>query len=120
MTVVGAVTEMDDELARADVIVVPMRFGSGTRVKILEAFANRIPVVSTSLGAEGLELDNGVHVLIADDASEIAEACASLLSDAELRQTIVENAHTLYSERYESSVVQKRIRQIAEEVARRS
>jgi glycosyltransferase involved in cell wall biosynthesis len=117
VTVVGPVPEMAGELARTDLVVVPLRFGSGTRIKILEAFAHRIPVVSTSLGAEGLGLKNGVHLLIADDARGIAEACASLLSDMELRQTIVENAHALFSERYESSIVQKKIRQLAEEFA---
>ena len=118
VTVVGAVPEMAEELARTDLVVVPLRFGSGTRIKILEAFAHKIPVVSTSLGAEGLGLTHGVHLLLADDASGIAEACASLLSDTELRETIVENAHALFCERYESSVVRKRIRQLAEDVAR--
>jgi glycosyltransferase involved in cell wall biosynthesis len=117
VTVVGAVPEIVDELARADLVVVPLRFGSGTRIKILEAFAHRIPVVSTSLGAEGLGLADGVHILLADDAPGIAEACACLLSDAELRQSIVDNAFALFSERFESSIVQKQIRQLAEEVS---
>ncbi len=116
VTVVGPVPEMTGELSRADLVVVPLRFGSGTRIKILEAFAHRIPVVSTSFGAEGLGLEDGVHLLVADDASSIARACASLLSDTKLRQMVVENAHALFSERYESSVVQKQIRQLAEEV----
>ena len=117
VTVVGPVPDMADELARADLVVVPLRFGSGTRIKILEAFAHRIPVVSTSFGAEGLDLKDGVHLLIADDAQGIAEACASLLSDMQLRQTIAENAFALFSERYESSVVQNQIRRLAEEFA---
>lgn len=120
VTVVGAVAEITEELARADLIVVPLRFGSGTRIKILEAFAHRIPVVSTSLGAEGLGLAHGVHLLIADDASAIAEACASLLSGTKMRETIVENAHAVFCERYESSVVQFLIRQLAEDVAQGS
>ena len=117
VTVVGPVVEMAEELARADLVVVPLRFGSGTRIKILEAFAHRIPVVSTSFGAEGLGIQDGVHALLADDAQAIAEACASILTDPQLRQTIVENAFALFSEQFESSVVQKRIRQVAEEVA---
>jgi glycosyltransferase involved in cell wall biosynthesis len=117
VTVVGAVAEMAEELARADLVVVPLRFGSGTRIKILEAFAHRIPVVSTSFGAEGLGLQDGVHALLADDAQGIADACASLLTDTQLRQRIVENAFALFSENFESSVVQKRVRQVAQEVA---
>ena len=54
VTVVGKVPRMEPELARADLVVVPLRMGSGTRLKILEAFAHRVPVVSTPLGAEGL------------------------------------------------------------------
>ncbi len=54
VSVVGRVPDMADELAGVDLVVVPVRYGSGTRVKILEAFAQRIPVVSTSVGAEGI------------------------------------------------------------------
>ena len=54
VTLMGQVPDITDELRRADVIVIPMRYGSGTRIKILEAFAHRIPVVSTTMGAEGL------------------------------------------------------------------
>ena len=51
--VVGRVPDIATELARADLVVVPVRYGSGTRIKILEAFAHRMPVVSTTLGAGG-------------------------------------------------------------------
>ena len=81
MTVVGQVPDIDTELARADVVLVPIRFGSGTRLKILEAFAHRIPVVSTSLGAEGLDAVDEHHLLIADTPNAIAAACARLLED---------------------------------------
>ena len=54
MTVTGYVPHIEDELARSDAVIVPIRFGSGTRIKLLEAFAHRIPAVSTSIGAEGL------------------------------------------------------------------
>ena len=62
MTVVGVVPTMESELARADIAVVPIRYGSGTRFKILESFAHRVPVVSTTVGAEGLRVENGVHL----------------------------------------------------------
>ncbi|HLH29275.1 MAG TPA: glycosyltransferase family 4 protein, partial [Acidimicrobiales bacterium] len=67
VTVVGKVPDMTDELASADLVVVPVRYGSGTRIKIIEAFAHRIPVASTSLGAEGLDAVDGVHLLVGDD-----------------------------------------------------
>lgn len=93
--VVGWVPEMAPELARADVVVVPLRYGSGTRVKALEAFAHRIPVVSTTLGAEGLGAIDGRHLLLADTVEDFAAACARLLTDVGLRERLVEEAHRL-------------------------
>lgn len=96
VTVVGRVPSMDPELQAADVVVVPVRFGSGTRVKILEAFAHRIPVVSTTLGAEGLHAVDGRDLLLADSAEELAAAVARLLSDEELRSRLVTSAEALF------------------------
>ena len=53
-------------------MIVPIRFGSGTRIKLLEAFAHRIPAVSTSIGAEGLAVVDGTHLLLADDDDAFA------------------------------------------------
>ena len=64
------------ELARADIAVVPLRIGSGTRLKILESFAHRIPVVSTTVGADGLDVEDGVHLLLADRPEEFAGPAA--------------------------------------------
>ncbi len=61
--------------------VVPVRYGGGTRVKILESFAHRVPVVSTRLGAEGLEVEDGVHLLLADGPEDFAAATVRLLRD---------------------------------------
>jgi glycosyltransferase involved in cell wall biosynthesis len=76
----------------ARIAVAPLRAGGGTRLKILEAFAHRRPVVSTSLGAEGLPVEHGKHLLIADDAPSFADACARLLRDHALRSTLVDAA----------------------------
>ncbi len=88
-------------------------------MKILEAFAHRIPVVSTTVGAEGLEVRPGTHLLVADDPDGVAHACARLLADGALRQAIVDHAHALFLERYESSVVQRQIGALARDVAGR-
>jgi len=119
VTVTGQVPDITDELARADVIVIPLRYASGTRMKILEAFAHRIPVVSTTVGAEGLEIRPGTHLLVADDPDGVARACARLLADGALRRSIVDQAHALFVERYESSVVQREISALARDVAGR-
>ena len=117
VTLAGQVPEIAAELAWADIVIIPLRYGSGTRVKILEAFAHRIPVVSTTLGAEGLEVSAGRHLLVADDPEGLARACARLLADGELRARIVEQAHGLYLARYRSSVVQEEIGRLARDVS---
>jgi Glycosyl transferases group 1 len=109
VTTTGWVPEMVPELAKADVIAVPLRFGSGTRLKILEAFAHRIPVVSTTLGAEGLEVRDGEHLLLADTTETFAAACARLLQDRELRAHLVDNASSLLSARYSLANARARI-----------
>jgi glycosyltransferase involved in cell wall biosynthesis len=113
-TVVGPVSEIVPELSRADVIVVPLRFGSGTRVKILEAFAHRIPVVSTTLGAEGLGVAGGHHLLLADTAQELASACARLLTEPDLRERLVNAAHQHYLHSFEREVVVRQVGEVAE------
>jgi glycosyl transferase family 1 len=109
VVVVGQVPEMEPELARADVAVVPVRYASGTRLKILESFAHRLPVVTTTVGAEGLDVEDGVHVLVADGAEEFAAACARLVDDQELRQRMVDAAERRYLDRYESRVARDQI-----------
>ncbi len=84
----GRVEDMRDEIARAAVCVVPLRIGSGTRLKILEAAAMSKAIVSTSVGAEGLEFENEKDILRADDPTQFAELVASLLLDSRLRQKI--------------------------------
>jgi len=72
-----------------DLCIVPLRAGSGTRIKILEAFSFHRPVVSTRLGAEGLALIDGEHLLLADEPEAIARACLTLLKDRERRDRVV-------------------------------
>jgi polysaccharide biosynthesis protein PslH len=117
VSVVGRVPDMGAELARADVVVVPVRYGSGTRVKILEAFAHRVPVVSTTVGAEGIGAVDGVHLLLADDAPALAEACARLLTEPDLRRTVTGAAHRLFEERFRSEVVEEAVARLAVAVA---
>ncbi len=117
VTVVGRVPDMATELARADLVVVPVRYGSGTRIKIVEAFAHRIPVVSTALGAEGLEAEDGEHLLLGDSPPSLAAACVRLLGDQELRESIVARAFDLFTERFTSEAVERDVSRLAREVA---
>jgi hypothetical protein len=118
VTVVGRVQSMDEELARASVAVVPVRYGGGTRIKILESFAHRVPVVSTTIGAEGLDVEDGVHLLLADDAAAFADATVRLLLDGRLRMRLTEAAEVLYQERYDGRVADEAVRRLIRDVAR--
>jgi glycosyltransferase involved in cell wall biosynthesis len=84
----GPITDAVAELARAKVAIVPILAGSGTRVKIIEAWAAGVPVVSTPLGAEGLPARAGEHLLLAEDAPGFRNAVSSLLASPALRERI--------------------------------
>ena len=98
--VLGFVPKIEDALRQADLVVAPLRLGGGTRIKILEAFSHRIPVVSTSIGSEGLDVVSGRDLLIADTDPDFASACVQLLEASTLRNHVVENAFELVTEKY--------------------
>ena len=100
VNVVGPVDDLRPYLSRASVVVVPLRLGSGTRLKILESWAMARPVVSTSLGAEGLEMIAGRHLLVADDPEGFAAAVVRILSDRELAAGLGAAGRALVSELY--------------------
>ena len=100
MKVVGPVEDAIRELAATKVAVVPLRSGSGTRFKILEAWAAGRAVVSTALGAAGLGARDGEHLLLADDEARFAGAVEALLHDAATRQQLGANGRRLYLERF--------------------
>jgi glycosyltransferase involved in cell wall biosynthesis len=113
VTFVGQVEDVGVELAGADLVLVPIRFGSGTRVKIIEAFAHRVPVVSTTLGAEGLGAVDGEHLLIGDDPASLAHACARLLTDTDLRRRIVDAAYDLFIAELQRDRAEDAVRSVA-------
>jgi glycosyltransferase involved in cell wall biosynthesis len=97
---VGEVADVRPFLARAAVVVVPLRIGGGSRIKILEALAMAKAVVSTSIGAEGLAVTDGVHLLLADAPSDFAARTVELLKSSEERLRLGENGRKLVVERY--------------------
>jgi glycosyltransferase involved in cell wall biosynthesis len=117
VVVTGRVPSMEPELRRADIVTVPILFGSGTRVKILEAFAHRIPVVSTTLGAEGLGVQPGRHLLVGDDPASFAAACRRLLTEPALRQELTSAAAELFDQRYEWSAIRAAVQDLARSAA---
>jgi glycosyltransferase involved in cell wall biosynthesis len=108
----GMVPDVTPEYEKASVVVVPLRAGSGTRIKILEAFSFRKPVVSTTIGAEGLGAIHEQHLLIADTPEQFASACARLLTDAPLRNRLVENAYAFFRTEYSLDRVRNVLRSI--------
>ncbi len=107
--VVGEVDDLGPEYERAKVAIVPIRLESGTRVKILEAFARGVPVVSTRAGAAGLGAEVGTHLLLADSPEEFAEACVSLLQDDAMRSRLRRNANALYRSNFGQEAVNRAV-----------
>jgi glycosyltransferase involved in cell wall biosynthesis len=90
------------EIAKECMIsVVPLRLGGGTRIKILHSLAMGLPVVSTSLGCESLEVIDGVHLLIKDDPEEFAQAILQLYTDAQIRNKLRTNGRKLVEAKYD-------------------
>ena len=100
VAVVGNPRDMRRVASRASVSVVPVRIGSGTRLKILDSMALGLPVVSTSIGCRGLAVENGEHLLVRDDPGGFAEAVQRLLSDRSLWQRLRANGLRLVEQRY--------------------
>jgi glycosyltransferase involved in cell wall biosynthesis len=96
----GYVSDLEPYLATASVSIVPLRVGGGTRLKILNSLAQGIPTVSTSIGAEGLDLDDGEDLLIGDDAASFAQQIALLLRDEDKRARLRANGRRTVAARY--------------------
>jgi polysaccharide biosynthesis protein PslH len=103
--VTGTVEDLRHYYASALAVVVPLRVGSGTRLKILEAMAAGVPVVATRLGAEGIAADNGVHLLLADTEADISEAIDRLVCSPSTRRRLALAARRLVVSRYDWAVL---------------
>ena len=110
----GYVDDVRPSVASAWVCVVPIRQGSGTRLKILEAMALGTPVVATAKGAEGLDVTDGEHILLADEPAAFAEHTLQLLGDAALRRRLTANARRLVEERYDWEQIGQRFVKLVE------
>jgi glycosyltransferase involved in cell wall biosynthesis len=86
-----------------------LRIGGGTRIKILEAMAMGTPVISTSKGAEGLQVTDGENILIADEPEDFAEAVVRLLGDKDLREALSANGRGLVNTQYSWEICANRL-----------
>jgi glycosyltransferase involved in cell wall biosynthesis len=96
----GFVPDLQEIYRDSRVSVAPLLFGSGMKVKVLDAMARGMPTVTTSVGAEGIDLKPGKHLLVADDPTAMAACIDRLLTDPQLWQQLQHNSRALISERY--------------------
>lgn len=99
--VIGFVQDVRPYIFNSDVCIAPLKSGSGTRLKILEYMAMGKPIVSTSIGAEGLDVKNGVNIFIADQWNAFAENIVKVIEDPSLARDIGNNARKLVEEKYD-------------------
>jgi glycosyltransferase involved in cell wall biosynthesis len=113
----GHVADVRPWVQRAAVYIVPMRVGGGTRLKVVDAMAQGKAIVSTSLGAEGLDVQDGVHLLIADDPNAFAERIVTLLEMPAERRRLGEAARDRAESHYAWRMLGDRLAAAYEEVA---
>ena len=110
VTVTGPVDDVRPYLAEAGVMAVPLHVGSGTRLKALESFAARVPVVSTEKGVEGLHLVEGVHYVRAETADDFAAAIEDLRHDRARAERIVDAARALVEAEFSLDALEQHVR----------
>ena len=96
----GSVDDVRPWLRSASAVVVPLLSGGGTRLKILEAFASGRPVVSTTIGASGLDVEDDRHLIIADRPVDMAQSVVSVLRNRQLAESLADNAYQLVQANY--------------------
>jgi glycosyltransferase involved in cell wall biosynthesis len=99
-------------LARSGVMVVPLRIGGGSRLKILEALACGLPVISSHVGAEGLELEPGQHYVAADEPETMARELVAFIRDPGPARSMAHRARPLVLERYDWDTLAGKLEQV--------
>jgi len=119
ITAAGYVPSMDPYYEKAAVFVVPLLNGGGTRIKILEAMSYERPVVSTSIGAEGIDVVHGENILIGDQPEEFARQCIELLQNPRKRKEIAVQGYRLVKEHYDLPVFHRRMDEVFKFISER-
>jgi glycosyltransferase involved in cell wall biosynthesis len=112
--VVGSVPDTRPWLSESEVSIVPLRIGGGTRLKVFEAMAMGLPVVSTPLGAEGLQVRSEEHLLLAEGAEQVAQAVLRLLRSPELRVALGRAARNLVTTSFSSESVARQFEAVCQ------
>jgi glycosyltransferase involved in cell wall biosynthesis len=119
VVVTDAVPDVRPFVHKAAVFVVPMRIGGGTRLKVLEGLAMQKPMVSTSLGCEGIEVRHAEHLLIADEPAAFADAVIRLLDDRALGDKLARAGRALVERRYQWASIVAEVEQFYERLVHR-
>lgn len=112
----GFLENTTDEMNTWSSLIVPITYGGGTRIKILDAFSKMTPVIATPIGAHGIKAQSGEHLLIADDPDEFANHCIELLATPEKGRELAEKAWQLFSQNYSWDVLGISLKNIIEEL----
>ncbi|MDR3543890.1 MAG: glycosyltransferase family 4 protein [Desulfosporosinus sp.] len=113
VTITGYVESVDHWYDKCDFMIVPLFIGSGQRVKIIEAFSRGMPVLSTSIGAEGLNYTDGVDIMIADTAEAFSEKITTI-SEPDICNTLSMNSRKLYNKYYSVEAVSRQINAVVD------
>jgi glycosyltransferase involved in cell wall biosynthesis len=115
----GEVADLSPYLQQASVVVVPLRIGAGSRLKILEALAAGKAVVSTTVGAEGLELAPDVHILTADEPEDFARKVVELLGSPARRKQLGDTGRGYVQEQYDWDKIARELEKSWQQVSAR-
>jgi len=115
----GFVEDPTEEFSRWQAMIVPLRYGGGTRLKILEAFSRKCPVISTPIGAHGLQVTPNQDILLEENPQAFAHQCLRLLKQPHQGKTIAEAGWELFNRKYTWDVIGKSIQNIVAEIARK-
>jgi glycosyltransferase involved in cell wall biosynthesis len=107
---VGMVPDVGEWYAKASLAIIPLQSGSGTRLKLLEAMSNRVPCISTTTGAEGIDFESGTHILISNDPADFAKKAVSLLKEDPLRINIANNAFHFVQQNFDWNLIGNKIK----------
>lgn len=103
--VTGFVDDVRPYVDQSSVFVVPLNMGSGTRLKVVEALSMEKPVVSTSIGCEGIDVEDGEHLVVRDEPAAFAEAVVQLFNDSQLQNKLIYNGYDLVKSNYDWEVI---------------